>query len=58
MSYFNFHIEISRNVQNIRKNVSSKIIDFEGGYKRVPFDLGWRRQGQVKVILNFLNETS
>jgi len=21
---------------------TKKIVDFEGGYKRVPFDLGWR----------------
>jgi len=39
------------------KMFQAKVIDFEGGYKRVPFDLGWRRQSQVKVILNFLNKT-
>jgi len=56
--YFNYHTEISRNVQKIQKNVSNKNYRVRrggGGYDW--FDLGWRRQDQVKVTLNFLNET-
>jgi len=50
MSHFNFHTEISQNVQKIWKVFQTKVVGFEKDIKEDrKFKNGWRRQGHFEI---------